>query len=1556
MSRRYVKKSKFNSLDEITPQIVSVVSAKDNIESAAQTQTYFKRNYLDAIRHIVPDFYFADEVEISGTHISYPNQLINSHILANKNQSTILPVSSLPYDHYLSSLNTPSGFAKYFYKQYNPAQITPDDFQRNFFDPINKKLSDYPTSASFLNYISGTFLPSIPSLDAGHHPTADLATLTNSAYAIDSSGTYKYLANHLGWLYFLNRLGPTGGFDPSGEVAILMTNTFWKGRSVVLEDVINIYEEYLWRNQQHWGLTDRVIPLNYVSGVDISAATWTSGTQLLDRLKTLNRVVYSPHYLDSPDRKVEDSFYTYLSTSTPTEDGTLITQTEEAGPLTRFLQAMSFSIADRITEQNEIDILYDIGKCPDEFLELLAELIGWRFIGADVDKWRVQLRNAVEIYKMKGTKRSIKVLLDTLFSTGVFNVTSDATLKELWESYIPDILYYSLATSSDAFKDFDTYTPELAKQFGVINYSHTSMETNIKYLVDKILFDLGREFPESFYLGGEKFPHPQLVVSGTGEIYTGPYHILPPTQGNAPVPVCNVRRANSPPPPPLNRLACHVPSPPPPAFLASQWPVFKTGSKEWPKCKNPASTGQFLCSLEGENPAYPEGSEFLQLQYDPNFLFYYRDRIYLVPPYEKRQYYTATIVTDNMVDRIEYYLRCYGVDKVFAKQVKDYLSENNATTIQDDTVLNNFLFFTKTKQYPPNYSTIIKNATSEKIIDPLNLLSMWNGKSSHFVMNFEASTFDWTTGSRTSTSKYGFNKVKRVLDQVIPAHAIPKILLSVSDVADAMDALADKDCREWRPNFTDLYEGSSTVTTGFGVCAVDMAALATENGFLPNRFKRTQVDNVNDVLLSGTTYQALNSANRNSLRRRNFHNLLPETKLFTRNGRNNPGSLEMSTSYYTSNIGYLPLGFIPSSLKYQDVALRQNSWGQGLGKLIDYENLDRVWNICENLGSPSSMFGYDISNTFASRAKQNVASSACNTYGRRGQLQEIIYTMNKVHDLEKYLQVSSIVSGSYLEAHPTLTQANWPTSNSLLTPPDFLSWYREPWIDVKQSMANHLINTESADDSLHYYEHFTFGSPVHKLYNVYNSSSYFSGHGLNNNYNLVGAPNFFSHTYGPFIYNSEFDIDGSTLGTSGYLAASSITYEIDIAYYGNSGVLSISGVKGEHSDLGTYAASDATDVFLTSPEFRNKNIVSSIDLVDTSTFDSQTPIFHPTFSVYNVSRDDQNIYSYAKYLINNQIIKYHRSTNPSLFPRLRIAIDNSDYGNKARNFLEPNHDYEVTVKAHNLDAANPNRIGGLSLGMWVRTGHENLNVWTYNPRLVKDECGKVLVNWFQMGLADLSSTNGINMVQQNSQIQSFNIGNLESNIGSGEGAFPALPTVTQIGEDHRCWPTSIATYSTEPPPPQAIANISEHTKQVFTFKFSTMNNKSLKASPTYTQKYDKVHRLDQKYFLEFFIKTGSTSKFVVFEEISIKDVTNYNNSIIQTKYGEVRIDANDLRAIFKFFKDLNTGSASRNSVITSGVMGASGGSRLNYRSNVSMYTNTRDGSNDQLEEIVINEG
>ena len=187
MSRRYVYKSKFNDVDEVVPEVVAVVSAKDNLQTINDEQQYFKRNYIEAIRKIIPKFYFSDEQVISGTHIAYTNQLINSHILANKHQATILPVSSLADDIYLSSLNTPSGFASYFYKNRPPAQLSPDDFQRNFLSPLGKKLTSFTTSTAFVDYLSSTFLPSIPMVCLGHHDDDDLANLTASAFSNDSS-------------------------------------------------------------------------------------------------------------------------------------------------------------------------------------------------------------------------------------------------------------------------------------------------------------------------------------------------------------------------------------------------------------------------------------------------------------------------------------------------------------------------------------------------------------------------------------------------------------------------------------------------------------------------------------------------------------------------------------------------------------------------------------------------------------------------------------------------------------------------------------------------------------------------------------------------------------------------------------------------------------------------------------------------------------------------------------------------------------------------------------------------------------------------------------------------------------------------------------------------------------------------------------------------------------------------------------------------------------------------------------------------------------------------
>jgi len=1499
MSRRYIYKSKFNDLNQVKPEVVSVVSSRDNLQTVNDEQKYFKRNYIDTIRKIIPKFYLDDDQTISGKQIPYTSQLINSHILANKNQNTIFPVSALASDVYLSAINTPSGFAPYFYKRKSPAQINPDDFERNILNPLDKNLRDFGTSAAFANYISGTLLPSIPAVFAGHHDTDNLATLTASAYSEDSSGTYKYLVNSLGWVYFLNRTGPAAAygltpFDPSNALTDLFVNTIWKGRSIVLQDALEIYQEYLWKNQPIWNLDDNIIPTNYVSSLDISSGTYTSGTQHVDRLKTLVSIVYSPHFLDSVDNKIEDSFTNYFNTSTASLDGDLITDEEEAGPLKRFLDAISFAIADRVTEQAELNTLYDIGECPEQFLELLGELIGWKLIGADVDKWRVQLRNAVEIYKMKGTRRSIQYLMDILFAAGVFDF-SESKLLELWESYVPDLIYYALATSSQAFDSFDSYTKDISLQFGIPYYDTKSMDTNIRYAVDKILFDLVREFPNLFFMGNKPFPTPQLMYSPPDALFEEPYF------GKYNIDVDDLDEFG--------------------------FPKFYTGDVK------------------------DENSNLLYLDYDPNFLFNYRNRVYLIPPFEKRQYYTPTRVNEGLLERLEFYLICYGVDKAFANDVVSFIRKNTTESDPEENILNTFFILTKDKKYPPNYEQVLKNYTKQKTPDPVSLLSMWNGKSSHFLINFDSSTFDFNSKQLLGNAQYGIKRLSTVIDEVVPAHAMPLININASEAVDGLDALADNDCREIRPNFKNLYEGSSQVITSFESCAIDMEAVALANGITPKRFKRNQVDNINDVLISGTTF--VSSLPRNSLRRRNLKNLLPETKFFTRNGRNNPGSLMLSSSYYTSTLGYVPLGFMPSSLSYHPVSLLQNPNGYGIGKLLNRNNLifepSGVWEICENLTSPRSYFGYDVSNTFASRAKQDTNSSSCYTYGRRGQLQEIIYVMNKVYDMEKFLEASSMVSG-YFNSDGTIN-SEWPSGNEKLTPSSFSNWYAENNgdLNVVQSIANSLINEDSSEESLNYFEHFKFGRKLIKLYDKY--IRVYGGHATNNNYDKLGVPNMFSHTFGPLIYNHDFDVDGSSVQVSSNLVASTVLEELDISFYGNSGVLGPLATSGGDYYLGTVAASNAVDLPIGGVEFRNKHIVSSIELVDTSTASKFAE--HPIFSIFRLSRDDQNKYSYNKYLINNQIIKYHRNTNTSVFPRIRIPLSNSDSTNKARNFLEPDHEYEITIKAHVMNV-DGQKYGGLPIGFWIHTDPELDEVWSYFPAGIYDDCGVKYDYWEKVSVSDLSSDGGVGLAESKAQYQSFDEKIINTSLGSGETSNPVSP-ITIDTYDYRCWDPLFQETYIPGAAPLAIANIDDYTLETFKFKFSTKNNKLLDASRSldYIANIGKVHRLDQNYTIEIFSPVVDDSKFVVFEEISIKDLTNEAAAAVETNYGDAQLDARDLKTIFRYFKDLSTGLASKNALITSSVMDVSGGSRINYRSNTGLYNTSYDPSTYQLSTLGV---
>jgi hypothetical protein len=256
---------------------------------------------------------------------------------------------------------------------------------------------------------------------------------------------------------------------------------------------------FIWNNYQSksdwrsWNL----IPKDFLPSLALPTS-YLSGTILLDKLLTLVDVIYSPLYLDNGDDRVKVAIENYLSTSN------LITKKSNTGPFIKLVKALSFAFADYNNTIDVLETLNDLKKCPDEYLPLLANLIGWDLFGTEPDRWRLQISNAVNIYKSTGTKKSIQFAVDSVLGQDVFNVSS--TITELWESYVPFIIEYALATESSLLKDFTTWTPEIASRLGIGYFNPSSMEENVKLCVDQIIYDLVLSFSSSFILGNSTFP------------------------------------------------------------------------------------------------------------------------------------------------------------------------------------------------------------------------------------------------------------------------------------------------------------------------------------------------------------------------------------------------------------------------------------------------------------------------------------------------------------------------------------------------------------------------------------------------------------------------------------------------------------------------------------------------------------------------------------------------------------------------------------------------------------------------------------------------------------------------------------------------------------------------------------------------------------------------------------------------------------------------------------------------------------------------------------------
>ncbi len=459
-----------------------------------RNQNYFKPNYFEAMKYILPSYLYEDDVAGTPKEDNVTDVIINSHLDIASNFSSILNVSAVNGTVY-SSINSLEGIAPFFVKQNELTNITTQEFENEVLSYFNKTFKSFENSLEFETFVSDTLLPAI---------TLNNPNTTYFGSIGDSSSIHTYLINKLSWMYFLNTSGAT--YDPSSYVQGLLVSSLYRGSPVKINDGIKGLSEHVWRN----GLTDYYPSALFSPGSEYHL----SGSQQLEKLQTWVDVIYSPLHTDKSDFTVSEKFEIYLENSLQFADSV------ESGPFARLIRALSFLAFDINNQTEMISTLYDIEDCPDEFLPLIAQLIGWDLYGSDPNRWRLQLRNAVSIYKAVGTKRSIQGTINAVFPKDQFPIES--RLTELWESYVPYLIYYALATESPYFKSFQSWNPNLASEMGVEGYSASSMDDNIRLAVDRIIFETLQEFPDSFPI------NTWLKTTGSIFNYRGRNFSIPP--------------------------------------------------------------------------------------------------------------------------------------------------------------------------------------------------------------------------------------------------------------------------------------------------------------------------------------------------------------------------------------------------------------------------------------------------------------------------------------------------------------------------------------------------------------------------------------------------------------------------------------------------------------------------------------------------------------------------------------------------------------------------------------------------------------------------------------------------------------------------------------------------------------------------------------------------------------------------------------------------------------------------------------------------------------------
>lgn len=1290
--------------------------------------------------------------------------------------------------------------------------------------------------------------------------------------------------------------------DPSTELAYTPSSyvleslaDLYTGRRLETIDGIKGLTEFIWKNTGVRSFST-FIPEVYVSGyadtitsndqgatfdslgtfISLSAlnvATYTSGTQKLDALNTLIEVIYSPLYIDQSDFTVKNAFDSFL------DSGLILDDRKSKGPHRKFLNMLGYELADLTDQVENIGLIYDVENVRDEHLQYIADLIGFKLRGNSPAKWRHQLLTAIRLYKSSGTLAAIQSAINSLIVDSVFDVSGK--VQELWESYVPHLIWYALGTESPLFKNLNTWNRNVALKNGVYEYNEKSLEDNLKIVTDSIILDLYRNYPNNFIFNNKRFNPPRLIVvdSISGEelelyTYVGepnmkPFHVR--TEG----------------------------------FEAYKQDARKFGESagfEAATGYGPFGYGVYLAgegpSLTGERPTY------LKFVGDLTFLFNYRGKTnYPLPPFEEVKYYRDCGLTGEMVSFLVERLKCFKVRDAFADEVGEYLLQNVVSNNTDLGSLNEWLMFFTSLQTPPNFNEVMSNTSDfEK-----NLLNLWCGKSSHLFINFPDSDFDFTKTTLEGDGRYGLYEAARVAREFAPAHAITRVNISGSSLDNYITSSTKYDYVNLDHDDTKASYTSASVLTNFEYSGGSFffAAGGGDNnvgsdggrGGL-NTFKRAQVDSILDTLLSSTqSITNLSNVARRDLRRRNYKYTLPHEGYYDRTGFNGPVSFDPSVLEYSmgSSLGEFTLGYVASAAKFHPV--------------VDSINPSGVWNYCEGLESSRTFSGVSTSSTFPYRGLYSLGSNAkvyqegsrSSRYVDRGQVPQIYITMNKLlYERAKALaeNIVSLSPSSYI--------------------PD------EYWKNHILSIANQAFASGYTLNSFADYENFRFGNGLHKLHRDY--CKYFAKHSLNPVEMDNTGGNIFAHVFGKGLFNCHFDIDGSAV-SSFVLTNLESTSAINSSTVWKSGgtgtYIASSAGQSVIPLLGTFTQASAFHA-----EFRNPHILSGVEFCDISGA--------PTENQFQIFRLDPSTSTKGSCdcLIDNTVIK---SKSVGGLPRIRFDL--SSYGDR-RNYFIKDHKFNLKVKALVGDEADP-VLGGGQLGIWIHTQPVSGLLWSWTSRGKWEFCREsdISINFVKQNLSHVYN------FETKLPVDIACLGNFTktteftNNLTLKNIKEDYFETVS-IDFDTRNFTTNNnSEYLQIIPIQESEYQITQqvnrdNTNYIVEVFFMPNDNNSKYLLIDSVQLQDKTLREYAGIGKGFGVETSGipltpfVQEYMIYlEKPELRDILKFYNSLAGLESGVY-----------------STNLASRNATLTSGVLEVSGGSRLNYRIHPEWAPHTKDGT------------